>query len=82
MNAHVGDEGIYRGTTNVAERKYGILELADGSAKLIRVDLLKSQEKDQKMVIEKTKNYMGVDLIKAVQPEVERSRDRDRGRSF
>ncbi|MBP9726686.1 MAG: Ti-type conjugative transfer relaxase TraA [Gammaproteobacteria bacterium] len=82
MNANVGDEGIYRGTTDIASRKYGILEKADGSAKLIRADLLKSREKDQKMVIEKTRDYNGTEFIKAVQPEVERSRERDRGRSF
>ena len=80
MNASVGDEGIYRGTTDIASRKYGILEQADGSAKLIRADLLKSREKDQAMVIEKTRDYKGAEFIKAVQPEVERSRDR--GRSF
>jgi len=76
MGANVGDEGIYRGTTEIASRKYGILEKADGSAKLIRADLLKTREKDQAMVIEKTRDYKGMEFIKAVQPDVERSRDR------
>jgi hypothetical protein len=71
---------VYRGTTEVASRTYGILEKADGSAKLIRADLLKSREKNQAMVIEKTKDYKGVDFIKAIQPDVERSRDRGRSR--
>ncbi len=70
MNANVGDVGIYRGMTEVALRNYGILEKADGSAKLIRADLLDSREKGEKMVIEKTRDYKGIEFIKAVQPDV------------
>ena len=64
-----------------ASRNYGILEKPDGSAKLIRADLLDSRERGEKMVIEKTKGYQGIEFLQAVQPEV-RARSRDHGISF
>lgn len=81
MDVRAGDKGIYRGTAEIAGRKYGILEQDNGSAKLIRADLLESREKDKKMVIEKEKNYKGAEIVKAIQPEV-RERSRDRGMSY
>lgn len=83
MNMHpqAGDKGIYRGTVEVAGRKYGVLEQEQGSAKLIRADLMDSREKGKMMVIEKQEKYRGQAIMKAIQPEV-RERSRDRGMDY
>jgi len=81
MTPKEGDKGIYRGTVEVAGRKYGILEQEHGNAKLIRADLLDSREKGKLMVIEKQEKYRDKEIFKAIQPEV-RDRSRDRGMSY
>ncbi len=48
-----GDQGIYRGMVEVAGQQYGVLEQAQGMAKLISVDQLESQQKNEVMMIEK-----------------------------
>ena len=82
MNTKEGDKGIYRGTVEVAGRKYGILEQEHGNAKLIRADLMDSREKGKLMVIEKQQKSWSKEItFKAIQPEV-RERSRDRGMSY
>ena len=81
MTPKEGDKGIYRGTVEVAGRKYGILEQEHGNAKLIRADLMDSREKGKMMVIEKQEKYRDKEIFKAIQPEV-RERSRGRGISY
>jgi Ti-type conjugative transfer relaxase TraA len=81
LHAKVGDQGIYRGTVEVAGRRYGIIEQDNKTAKLIRADLVESKEKGKAMVIESQKNIRGYETIKAIQPEV-RERSRSQGREI
>ena len=80
MELKEGEQGIYRGTVEIANRRYGIMEQENQSAKLIAADHLESRQKDKEMVIEKQIDYKGHEKLKGIQPEVrERERSRDRG---
>jgi Ti-type conjugative transfer relaxase TraA len=78
MELQEGEEGIYRGTYEVAGRSYGLMEKDDGTAKLIPAQELESRERGHPMHIEKYTRRDGKELLKGVQHHV-RERDRDQG---
>ena len=79
LELKAGDSGTYRGTVEIADRRYGVLEQEQGRAKLIPTYKLQSWQKDKAMVIEKQRHYGDQDRLKACQPEVQRERSRGRG---
>ena len=70
-----GDKGIYRKMVEIVGRQYGLMEQANGEAKLIPADRLASREKGKAMVIEKQPYHQGRMQLKAVQPK-ERAMER------
>jgi hypothetical protein len=83
MELQEGEEGIYRGTYEVAGRSYGLMEKDDGTAKLIPAQQLESRERGHPMHIEKHTRHDGKELLKGVQHHVrERERDNDLGLSY
>ena len=83
MELQEGEQGIYRGTYEVAGRSYGLMEKDDGTAKLIPAQQLESRERGHPMHIEKHTRYDGKELLKGVQHHVrERERDNDLGLSY
>ena len=78
-----GERGIYRGAYEIAGRSYGLMEKADGTAKLIPAQHLESRERGQPMHIEKHTRSDGKEQFKGVQAHVRaRERDNDLGLSY
>ncbi len=83
MELQEGEQGIYKGTYEVAGRSYGLMEKNDGTAKLIPAQHLESRERGHPMHIEKHHRHDGKEQLKGVQSHVRaRERDNDLGLSY
>jgi len=87
MNYKAGEQGIYRGTVEIAGRSYGIMEKENKEGRLIPAQQLNSREKGELMKIEQHTKANGREELKAVQPKVQerqkaQERDMDQGISY
>jgi len=83
----VGDKGIYRGMVQVEDRRYGVLDMGHGQAKLVPREMMESRHQGKAMEVEQKIDRQGKEQLRGVQAydrqrERERRHDRDRGISF
>ena len=75
-----GDKGIYKGTAQIGEERYGILDVGKGQGKLIPKDMMESRHREKEMRIELQKDDNDRDMLKATQSyNRQRQRDYERG---
>ncbi len=75
--AEAGDKGCYRGSVELVSRRYGILDKGDGSAALLPVNKLTSQQRGEEVVVrDKLEGRGERPILQGIQPTIERSRDR------
>ena len=87
MDYKAGEQGIYKGTVEIAGRSYGLMEKENKEGRLIPAQQLKSREKGELMKIEQHTKANGREELKAVQPKVQarekaHEREMDQGISY
>ncbi len=78
MQLQAGEKGVYRGMHEVAGRSYGLIEKADGTAKLIPARHLECREKGKTVQIEKRCFGIAKEIFKGVEDGSSKFKDKGR----